>query len=551
MLKAPRLFWYLLLAFFIVNLWQSGFTELFNDEAYYWYFSLKPDWGYFDHPPMVAWLISLGTALGKSELTLRLGSVLVSTCSVLLFWCLVGSPRKRGQVTLFFLVLWSMPLWNAFSFLALPDNPQLFFSLAFLLSYRYFLEEPKRWWWALGLSMALMLYSKYHGVLLPLLVIGSNWRLITQRYAWLAVGLGALLYVPHLLWLGRFDWIPVRFHLYERPNGLYNFSSFTLGYLLNLIVLFGLLSPWVYAAAWKPMRSDRFSAALKWIFWGIAVFFLVSSFNRRVQAQWTVAMCLPGALFLFERLLYLPRWRTWTVRILWVQGIILLYLRLALAFPALSPMVFESHYNRVWVDALLLKSGGAPVAFENSYVRAAKFHFYSGVPSLSINNMYYRKNQYSFDPIEERFRGSRVHYVSPFLRNWDYRIPNKGKDSLPVAVLDSFTTYRRLEIRIEDSSRPGYVRGQLINPYEQYIDLKGMVLHTGFCNRAKQMKGSRPNGPLTDFTGRRLIAPGDTLTLEVPLSKPTGIAQPSFLRLGISERGLPPGLNSNLHRLQP
>ena len=36
---------------------MAGLLPLSADEAYYWLWSLHPAWGYFDHPPMIAWLI--------------------------------------------------------------------------------------------------------------------------------------------------------------------------------------------------------------------------------------------------------------------------------------------------------------------------------------------------------------------------------------------------------------------------------------------------------------------------------------------------------------
>ena len=47
----------------MLNLIQSSFTGLLDDEAYYWVYSRFLDWGYFDHPPMVALMIKAGYAL--------------------------------------------------------------------------------------------------------------------------------------------------------------------------------------------------------------------------------------------------------------------------------------------------------------------------------------------------------------------------------------------------------------------------------------------------------------------------------------------------------
>ena len=42
-------------------------AELFHDEAYYWLYSKYPDWGYFDHPPLVAMLIKIGNFITESK----------------------------------------------------------------------------------------------------------------------------------------------------------------------------------------------------------------------------------------------------------------------------------------------------------------------------------------------------------------------------------------------------------------------------------------------------------------------------------------------------
>src|ERR1700722_761245 len=51
-------------------------VELLPEEAYYWNYARHLDIGYLDHPPMVAWLIALGTRLfGGAELGVRAGAL--------------------------------------------------------------------------------------------------------------------------------------------------------------------------------------------------------------------------------------------------------------------------------------------------------------------------------------------------------------------------------------------------------------------------------------------------------------------------------------------
>ena len=68
----------------VVRLYWGAWLGLAEDEAYYWVWSQKLGWGYFDHPPMIAYWIAAGDwILGKSELGLRFFPILLPTLSML------------------------------------------------------------------------------------------------------------------------------------------------------------------------------------------------------------------------------------------------------------------------------------------------------------------------------------------------------------------------------------------------------------------------------------------------------------------------------------
>lgn len=56
--------------------------ELNPNEAYYWVYSNFIDWGYFDHPPMVALSIWVGDKFFSNTLGLRLMTILTNTFSI-------------------------------------------------------------------------------------------------------------------------------------------------------------------------------------------------------------------------------------------------------------------------------------------------------------------------------------------------------------------------------------------------------------------------------------------------------------------------------------
>src|ERR1700738_3154777 len=67
------------LALAALRLAAAAWTPLTFDEAYYWMWSKHLAPGYYDHPPMVALVIRLGTLIaGDTELGVRLASILLA-----------------------------------------------------------------------------------------------------------------------------------------------------------------------------------------------------------------------------------------------------------------------------------------------------------------------------------------------------------------------------------------------------------------------------------------------------------------------------------------
>src|ERR1700761_5035093 len=68
-----------ILALTALRLVSAAYTPLTFDEAYYWTWSKHLAFGYYDHPPMVAVVILLGTLLGgDTELGVRMFSILLA-----------------------------------------------------------------------------------------------------------------------------------------------------------------------------------------------------------------------------------------------------------------------------------------------------------------------------------------------------------------------------------------------------------------------------------------------------------------------------------------
>ena len=98
-MKRPFVFLIIgLLIWALINGVQAYFTELDPDEAYYWMYSRHLDWGYFDHPPMVALMIHLGYRLFANELGVRLMTILMHAGTLFLIWQLAGKPKEKKEL---------------------------------------------------------------------------------------------------------------------------------------------------------------------------------------------------------------------------------------------------------------------------------------------------------------------------------------------------------------------------------------------------------------------------------------------------------------------
>lgn len=552
--RFPRLLILLLGGSLLLNLLQASFTELLYDEAYYWYYAQNPAWGYFDHPPMVAWMIALGGLFLKGELGVRLLSCLMGTGTLALLWLLIDRPERKEYVPQLMVWLMSIVLIHAYGFLSLPDTPLLFFTALFLLVYREFLRSPGYLIsLALGGAMAALMYSKYHAALVILAVVASNPALLRNRYAWMALAVSLLAYLPHLNWLYQQDFVTVRYHLFERPNQMYGFSKFTLGYLLSLLALFGLTFPWAYKSLLAFRSSNKFDRALVFMAYGIILFFFLSSFQRRVQTQWLIAVGIPMAVIVGRQLIEKPGLRKWLYRAGWANLAVLALLRVGLIYEPLFPIRFETHGNKKWVADLGQVAGNTTVVFENSYRLASMFSFYSGQPSFSLNNAFYRKNQYSIDASEEGVQGKNVFYVPKGVRETPYYYHNQDGKITYGFFKESFRSYRKLQAGIRpDPPRTTEVSGDfwLLNPYGQSIPLDSLRFGIAYLDPYKGILKIREIHPLSREAWPGALPPGDSLIFRFDFPDVEAI-DPEYLRAVVSEHKLIWGLNGNSQKLKP
>lgn len=395
-------------SWFLLGLFQSIFTELQDDEAYYWAFSRFLDWGYFDHPPMVALIIKLGTFFFSGELGVRILPLLLNTATILLTEMLT----EKKSPFLFYAIVLSVAVLQVSGFVAVPDIPLLFFTALFLWLYRRFLGAAS-WQNALwlGLAAVALLYSKYHGVLVLFFVLLSHPKLLRQPKIYAAGLLAFVLFLPHLWWQYQHNWISFRYHLFESNVNPYKFS-YTTDYILGQLLLAGPFAGFLlWPAAFLFRTKNDFERALKFLAVGFFVFFLLSTLKGKVEPNWTAPAIIPVMVLAHQFFQQREGWRRWLLRLLVPTLLITFAFRVVMVvnlIPA-DAMVERYHAWKGWPQTLAQKTKPYPVVFNNSYQRASKYWFYSGQMTYSLNSFDDRRNNYNFWPVEDSLLGRPVY----------------------------------------------------------------------------------------------------------------------------------------------
>ncbi len=549
--SSKTLFVFYLLLFFVINILQSIYTELIDDEAYYWLWSQKLSWGYFDHPPMVALWIKISHLFFDGELGVRFFSALMFGATVALLWKLISHKKKNQHIHLFFLLITAVILFNFYGFITVPDTPLFFFTALFLFAYKHFLEHQNlNWSLLLGLAMAGMLYSKYHGVLVIFFVILSNLKLLKNRYFWIACTVGFILFLPHLIWQYNNGYPSIVYHL-NRSKKLYQFK-FTLLHFLNQLIIVGLAFPVLYYAFFKSHFKEKFNRALLFILIGFISFFFLATFKTSTQPQWTAVILIPLIVVCFPYLITHKKIRKVFVVLASINLLVLLYMRLDLADENLAVFKWETHENKSWAESLQKNTESLPIVFENSFQNASKYTFYTGIETYSYNSLSYRQNQFDLQGYEEKLQGLSVYEVSNSKHG---KILSKRRKKVFYGTkITNYRSHQQLKCVINKSeidftNKKYYtLEFDLINPYNTKIDLNRIEFYGVFQTKKHKITAqeSLKNIRILGAGESQFILPNKTYKMTCLLIIPDKINPlTTTFRVALSFNNLPPGFEGN------
>ncbi|MFM7711119.1 MAG: hypothetical protein ACKO5C_09405, partial [Ferruginibacter sp.] len=250
----------------------------------------------------------------------------------------------------------------------------------------------------------------YHGVLILFFTLISNRSLFRSTRVYAAGLLAFLLFTPHLWWQYQHDFVSFQYHLKESNVNPYKIT-YTIEYVLGQLFLPGpLIGLLLLPAAWLYRARLPLEKALRYTVIGVYVFFLISSFRGKVEANWTAPALIPLILLAHGYLSDRSTWSIWIQRLVLPSLFLILLLRISLMVDVLPVKAVATRFHswKNWPDTLKKRTNGLPAVWLNSYQRAAKYSFYAGVPTHSLNLYRERRNNYNFWPIEDSLQGRAV-----------------------------------------------------------------------------------------------------------------------------------------------
>lgn len=283
------------------------------DETYYWEWSRRPSWGYYDQGPMVAWLVRASCWLwGETPLGIRFGIVLAALLTQILLYLLTRDHFGSRAGFLSLLPVTLTPLALAGGFIATYDPlAALFWAACAYFASRALFFGPRGAWIALGVAFGLGLLSKhtvamFAGCLALFLLTNREHRTWLRRpEPYLALFLGFLVYLPNLLWQAGHEWMTFRHLLTLSSKGTDHGFLRRLGdfvgsqvALVTPLLFFGL----VVAMVWAGKRGrERGQSALWFLFClsaPVLLFFMLMTAKSKVQANWAgTGWLTPGILY--------------------------------------------------------------------------------------------------------------------------------------------------------------------------------------------------------------------------------------------------------------
>ena len=253
-----------------VRLICAALIPLSFDESYYWIWSKHLAGGYYDHPPLNAFFIRLGTTLfGDTEFGVRAVSVLVALPASWAVWrsatILFEDDKLGATAALYFNLTLVMA---AGSVIATHDNPTVVAAAMLLLALAKLFETGRGVWWiAIGAVFGVGMLANYTMIFFAVTIL--TWLLLTPQlrgwlltpWPWISGLIALAVFSPTLIWNAEHHWASILYN-YNRRLVPHEWPvPYTGDFLLSQI---GFATPPIFVLGWLGLTRMLRGGAMAW-----------------------------------------------------------------------------------------------------------------------------------------------------------------------------------------------------------------------------------------------------------------------------------------------
>ena len=320
-------------------------------------------------------------------------------------------------------------------------------------------------------------------------ILLSNLKLFKRPTFYFLIITALLVFAPHIFWQYQNDFPSLQYHLFDRSAETYELN-FTLKYLIDIVLVSGPLTGWLLITqAYKQKTdSDIFLRGLKFTFFGIILFFLLSTLKGEVQAHWPLIGLIPMLVlatvqFSENQLLQNKRW----MRILFGINILLIILcRVLLMVPSkkLNSINFIANFNGfdTWASEIKNYSKGYPVIFLDGFQDPSLYNYYTqSTKGFGYDSYRYRKTQFEIFPLEDSIRNRKAYFADMASHNSQNQDTIKTNKGIYYGVwIDSVRIYQKVNFVPEDISHQWETNEtrtiifKVSNPYKEDISFENV-----------------------------------------------------------------------------
>lgn len=217
-----------IILFSLLRIILASTMGLMPQDAYYSYYGDHLALSYFDHPPMIAYMLRLATTLfGKSVFTLHAADFVVTSGTLYIFYLFLKRILTGEALRKAFLLIVTAPFITLLCVNSTPDVPLLFFwALSLLIIHKAITEDKWHYWLLGGITSGLAFDSKYTAVFLGFglflfLLCSKDHRkkLITGQFILFVIAFIAAS-LPVIIWNIQNDFISIKYQSTERASNM-------------------------------------------------------------------------------------------------------------------------------------------------------------------------------------------------------------------------------------------------------------------------------------------------------------------------------------------